>query len=490
MSVRSQQAEAFAQQKRLDAESLLGFMVGEFADKLRSVKRMDLLDGISNKALEYFSQQDDDYDEHGLFSLSDQALNFKARFQHAQTLGAMGEVAYSRAKNGEAKKAFSSAKVILDKLYVEQANNLELLKTLGANAFWLGQLAYDGSDLDTAQPLFELYRDFSEEMNRLEPENVDGWVELYYANSTLGSLYLKQQNYTQAKTAFESSLALNNRVLELRPFDDVLLSDKADTLSWLGKTELHFGELTHSIQYIQQGQEILENLLKSSPDNARIMEILVQTYMQIASLLELKQMNEIALSNLLLAEQLIIKIVDQDKGNENWRHDLLLVYLMEATLRSKLALVVDNSSINIDELTNIITDHETPSLQLLFRTVRYLQINRQWDESKKYIELAKNQLFVDENELIKDQDQKKLLSNLELLEANLFFQQNKPNNAVHLCNRVALRLSSIIRNTQHPYFLLPYVKAQRCIGQLNEARDELQRIHLMGVTTFDFINPL
>ncbi|KKL71678.1 hypothetical protein LCGC14_2092510, partial [marine sediment metagenome] len=49
MSVRSYHAEQIAQQKRLEAEGLLGFMVGEFADKLRSVKRMDLLDGISNK---------------------------------------------------------------------------------------------------------------------------------------------------------------------------------------------------------------------------------------------------------------------------------------------------------------------------------------------------------------------------------------------------------------------------------------------------------
>ncbi|MEI8649603.1 hypothetical protein P4S73_19760 [Paraglaciecola sp. Hal342] len=31
--------------------------------KLRSVKRMDLLDGISNKALEYFSQQDEEVTE-------------------------------------------------------------------------------------------------------------------------------------------------------------------------------------------------------------------------------------------------------------------------------------------------------------------------------------------------------------------------------------------------------------------------------------------
>ena len=58
MSYKSQETEVLAQQRRVEAESLLGFMVGEFADKLRSVQRMDLLDGISNKALEYFSNQE------------------------------------------------------------------------------------------------------------------------------------------------------------------------------------------------------------------------------------------------------------------------------------------------------------------------------------------------------------------------------------------------------------------------------------------------
>jgi len=46
MSFTSFQAQQLAQQKRQEAESLLGFMVGDFADKLRSVKRMDLLDGV------------------------------------------------------------------------------------------------------------------------------------------------------------------------------------------------------------------------------------------------------------------------------------------------------------------------------------------------------------------------------------------------------------------------------------------------------------
>lgn len=127
MSFRSFEAEKQAQQKRLAAESLLGFMVGDFADKLRSIGRMDLLDGISNKALEYFSDFSDAEKDH--------YLSTQARLQHGQTLEAMGEVAYSRDKIDEAKTALLAAREKLTPVLTEQPDNLELLKTLGANAF-------------------------------------------------------------------------------------------------------------------------------------------------------------------------------------------------------------------------------------------------------------------------------------------------------------------------------------------------------------------
>lgn len=110
MGLKSMQAEKMAQQKRLAAENLLGFMVGDFADKMRGIGRMDLLDGISNKALEYFSDD----------AQLNNDLGFAANFQHAQTLEAMGEVAYSRNKLDEASSAFHAARNKLTALLEQQ----------------------------------------------------------------------------------------------------------------------------------------------------------------------------------------------------------------------------------------------------------------------------------------------------------------------------------------------------------------------------------
>ena len=489
MSIKSQQSEAFAQQKRLDAESLLGFMVGEFADKLRSVKRMDLLDGISNKALEYFSQQDGEYDNDGVFSLSNPELNFKAKFQHAQTLGAMGEVAYSRNKNDEAEQAFNSAKGILDKLYIDQPNNIELLTTLGANAFWLGQLAYDLSDFVVAQPLFKLYRDYSKEMNRLEPDNVNGLVELYNAENTLGSLYLKQQNYIQAKTAFESSLALNNRVLELRPFDDVVLSDKADTLSWLADIDLHFGNLSDSLLLKQQGQIILDRLLNISPENARIIELLVLSNIAQAKIFHVKHAYMLAFDKLTVAEILLNKALKQDRNNHFWHYDLLRIQLIKAGVNAKLGKSPKISFNNSYELTDTILSYQNMPLEFFVMIIDYFQIKGNWLESEKYILKAIKKMALKERELITGSSEIIILANFEVLEARQLFKQNQTERAYKVCNETIQRLRPLVNKSQSPYFLVPFIQAYGCIEQLHLVSNELQRLANMGIAVNNFITP-
>ncbi|PMG51997.1 hypothetical protein BCU91_15745 [Shewanella sp. 10N.286.52.B9] len=196
-SVKSFEAEKMAQDKRIAAENLLGFMVGDFTDKMRGIGRMDLLDGISNKALEYFTEAS---------SPNDDSLSFAARFQHAQTLEAIGEVAYSRGKVDEAKQALLSSRTKLLVMLDEQSQDLDILKTLGANAFWLGQLDYDISDWAATALWFKQYLSYSQMMYDLAPENTEALMELSYAHNSLGSVSQKLQDFIQAKNYFELSL--------------------------------------------------------------------------------------------------------------------------------------------------------------------------------------------------------------------------------------------------------------------------------------------
>jgi DNA-binding winged helix-turn-helix (wHTH) protein/tetratricopeptide (TPR) repeat protein len=478
MSVKSQQSEAFAQQKRLDAESLLGFMVGEFADKLRSVKRMDLLDGISNKALEYFSQQDDEYDSGGVFSLSNPELDFKAKFQHAQTLSAMGEVAYSRAKTGETEQAFVSAKVILDKLFEEQPENMELLKNLGANAFWLGQLKYDDSDFDGAQPLFELYRGYSELMNEVEPDNVDGWIELYNAHNTLGSLYLEQQNYIQAKSAFESSLTLNNKALTYQSGDNLLRSDKADSLSWLATTEQHLGNISNALLFQKQGQEVIEAVLLSEPNNANFLERLTYSYWMQAKLLAHLSAYSDAHQYITKAFLTLQKNLEQDPKNEVWNRDLFIISILKILYAEKIGVPENDNfliKMNLKKLKNMMEP------KTLIEIIRYYQFKGDWKKSAELIGVSKENFESLEHSKFIESDYILTVSNFKLLESRQFSYDNNIVSKKTACNQAIQMLSPIISKSRNVEYLLPFVKAHSCIDKLNMVKVELERLENMGI---------
>ena len=488
MSVKSQQSEAFAQQKRLDAESLLGFMVGEFADKLRSVKRMDLLDGISNKALEYFSQQDGGYDNDGVFSLSNTELNFKANFQHAQTLGAMGEVAYSRNKNDEAEKAFTSVKVILDKLHKEQPESLELLKTLGANAFWSGQLAMDEAKFIKSRTFFELYLTYSLAMLALTPDDIDTQWELSYAYLAVGSVNTKLQQPSVAKTVFEKALAIQHKIADTLPKDDITHSYIADTLEWLADTEEQLGDLTQAVQTRLQVQTILADLLTTHRDNGDILESLAYSHFNNANI-------EYYLGHYVVANQAILttithfnSLVIQDPSNQMWQLQLIAAQVFQGYL-AKINHSQPIAPLSSFEDFNKLLDRvETyPSFLALF--IKIHQINEHWDLAQNAITLAKIKL---ESLVVKQPDNSKLLSSL----SNIYLSDAKQAQASPLeqnttaklsaCQQVVTLLQPKLTANSSFELLLPYVQAHDCLGKLKQVSKFVEQLEKMHINHYQF----
>jgi DNA-binding winged helix-turn-helix (wHTH) protein/energy-coupling factor transporter ATP-binding protein EcfA2 len=487
MSFKSQQTEAFAQQKRLDAESLLGFMVGEFADKLRSVKRMDLLDGISNKALEYFASQDAEYDSGGMLSLADPELNFRAKFQHAQTLGAMGEVAYSRAKTDEAEQAFESAKVILDRLYEVQPENMELLKNLGANAFWLGQLKYDDSDFDRAQPLFELYRDYSERMNELAPDKIDGIMELSYSYNTLGSLFLKQSNYLSAKNNFSASLRLKNRALILSPNDINLLIDKADTLSWLATTEQHLGNLSVALKLHNKGQQELEMALENAPNNANIFEQLTYSYWHQALILDYIGEGDISYANASLAAEIIKAALQQDSNNEVWKERLLSIEILKLRLSGSTTKLghYANSSLISQYADSLFENANKQPFNFIY-LIEIYQSKNEWAQSAALIN--RTQKYLSKLTLLTNSDAEyvRSLAIMNLLEARQFLHDKNQKEHFRACEKAIQTITPLIHISKSVEYLLPYARAHSCLNQLAVIPEELEVLQTMNVTSYYF----
>jgi DNA-binding winged helix-turn-helix (wHTH) protein len=461
MSLKSFHAEQQAQQKRLAAENLLGFMVGEFADKLRSIGRMDLLDGISNKALEYFTD----------YTTDDSNLSTAARLQHGQTLEAMGEVAYSRGKIDEATAALQAARVQLAAVLAEQPDNLELLKTLGANAFWLGQIHYDASNWQATQPEFELYYHYSERMYQLAPDNIDAMMELSYATNSLGSLAMQQMQFDVARTHFEESLKLRLLVHSQQPDNKQLLADIANTRSWLASAALAQGDVNAALTVHHDIQRTLSKVGASA--ELYLLETLASSYQMSADLFGFQGKQTEALANAQAARELILKALEQDPKNSRWQI-LKYHYIFQSfkyIAKPSLAQIEQH----IAELSESL-QQDSPFIaagkqQILARhwltAAELLQVQGEFIRSKSHAmrALSTYQELIAQNAT--NVRYQVAHSNSQLALARALLSSGDRDSALMLCLQVQTTLAAIVAKNKEPEFTIPYAKALDCQSKLD-----------------------
>lgn len=481
MGIRSFNAEQQAQQKRLAAENLLGFMVGEFADKLRSIGRMDLLDGISNKALEYFTD----------YSSDDSSLSTEARLQHGQTLEAMGEVAYSRGKTDEATEALQAARSQLEAVLLQQPNNLELLKTLGANAFWLGQIHYDASNWQATQSEFQRYYQYSERMYELAPDNIDAIMELSYATNSLGSLAMQQQQFDNARQYFEESLQLRLLAQKRQPDNKQLLADIANTRSWLASAALAEGRVHSAIEIHQKLQaELVNSAAKPEP---YLLDILSSSYQKLADLLIYQGQIEEAKTTSAQGEKALSQAIVQDPENSRWlRNKHFLDYQKFSINAGSTAGQIEYNFTLLAETLNtqkgVLSNANIKDIRarLWLSTAGQLQAIGDFSRSKKYADLASNSFNELTEQYKQNQNYTAAVSDSHLLQAKVEMATGKPEKALSFCNQIKEQLSVVTSKNKEPRIIIAYAKALDCLGELQSYPEILEMLQKNDIVNYKF----
>jgi eukaryotic-like serine/threonine-protein kinase len=326
LGVRAHRAGIVADQHRHEAEDLMDFMVGDLADKLRPLGRLDLLSGIGTKALSYFG---------GVRPLD---LPPASREQQARALQTIAEVARSRADPDGARSALLLAKTLLDTNLAQGHESVPLLKDLGADAFWLGQISLDQGQLEAAEGWFRQYQTYSDRMMVLEPDNVDAWIEVSDASNSLGSVSQARGDNSGAAVAFERSIALKRRAMARRPDDHELRAELADSLSWLGSARRAQGELREVIGLFEQEKTELTALRTVAPTELDWTWRLVGAMQRHANVLEDIGNDAAAADELRSASALARGLTEHDPSNRVWQRDLLSV---QATLGKTLTNLGD-----------------------------------------------------------------------------------------------------------------------------------------------------
>lgn len=318
-------ADRAAQARRVQAEGLMSYMLGDFADKLRPLGRLDLLEGISAKAFAYLA------DTRG------ERLDPAEQKQRAQALQVIAEVQISRGAPEQADKALDAARTLLLRRLDEFPNDTDALKLLGVNAFWLGSIRLDRSELAQAQGHFDEYLRASRRRHALRPDDVDAWIEESYALNSLGTLSLKRGDLQRAADAFARSVDLKLRALQRQPQDATLKADLADSISWEATTQQRAGQLQAALAAYAREAAIITRLQGNPPVEALWRHRLAYAFVHSAELRLALGQHERAAKELRQALHELEDIVAAQPDNLDWASDLLYARLLWEDLASAMA---------------------------------------------------------------------------------------------------------------------------------------------------------
>lgn len=247
---RAERAETVARLRGAEAEDLLSYMLGEFADKLRPIGRLELLDSVGGKALAHLAGGGAD--------------GAQARLQRAKALTVIGEVRVSKRELDAALAPLQQARELLQG---EPPTGLPLgdwRKAQGTAAFWIGHVHYIQRQFALARSAMQDYAGYSADWLRQAPGQYEALLESSYAQNSLGTLMMDSGDLRGAAQQFQGSAALKRQLLALKPQDLSLKSDLADSLSWLGRALVWQGEFAQARPVLSEGVELIVAVRKAA----------------------------------------------------------------------------------------------------------------------------------------------------------------------------------------------------------------------------------
>ncbi|RZI61806.1 MAG: serine/threonine protein kinase [Rubrivivax sp.] len=308
---RAERAEHQAQERRQQADDLLSYMLGELADKLRPVGRLELLDSVGSKALTYLAQ--------------DSNATPVERLQRAKALMVLGEVRITRRDLKGALEPLELARRLLEGAPPEPLLAAEWRKAQGAAAFWVGNVHYYARDTDKATSAWLAYRDAAQAWLNVQPDDKEALMELSYAYNSLGSARMLNVDLPGASTYFVRSIELKRRSLgDGSKADAAAHIDLSDSLSWLGSVYLQQGLDAAAARMYADSAEMIAAVRAKAPgdDKWGYHESIVRRWHAVA-LYRLGNQDAAAQESK-LGLGILRTLQQQDPTNLQWRINLLI----------------------------------------------------------------------------------------------------------------------------------------------------------------------
>ncbi|WP_407465819.1 winged helix-turn-helix domain-containing protein [Xanthomonas campestris] len=310
----ARQAQQVAEQRRDEAQQLVGYMLGDLAEQLRTVGNLKLLDSVGTRALRYLEE------------LPNASMQAGDLINHARALRTTGEVLMNQGKLDQAHAAFTRAAATAAQARTLAPDVLEAHAETGQAAYWLGAMAYRNKQFPLARRHWAQYLAASEWLVRAKPDDPRWQLELSYALNNLAMLATTQGNAPTAIGFFARDIALKRVLVARTPDNASLRYELIDSLSGLSLAQENQGLLAPAEQGYREQLAMLRVLVDKDPDahawQRRLAGSLIRTSNLALARGQLVQAQQDARESLRLLQPLAALQPD----NVAWRRDLAHAY--------------------------------------------------------------------------------------------------------------------------------------------------------------------
>ncbi|WP_225043144.1 winged helix-turn-helix domain-containing protein [Xanthomonas campestris] len=310
----ARQAQQVAEQRRDEAQQLVGYMLGDLAEQLRTVGNLKLLDSVGTRALRYLEE------------LPNASMQAGDLINHSRALRTTGEVLMNQGKLDQAHAAFTRAAATAAQARTLAPDVLEAHAETGQAAYWLGAMAYRNKQFPLARRHWAQYLAASEWLVRAKPDDPRWQLELSYALNNLAMLATTQGNAPTAIGFFARDIALKRVLVARTPDNASLRYELIDSLSGLSLAQENQGLLAPAEQGYREQLAMLRVLVDKDPDahawRRRLAGSLIRTSNLALARGQLVQAQQDARESLRLLQPLAALQPD----NVAWRRDLAHAY--------------------------------------------------------------------------------------------------------------------------------------------------------------------
>jgi tetratricopeptide (TPR) repeat protein len=305
LAVTAIQARDAARDQRREAESLVGFMLGDLRQKLEPVGRLDVLDGVGSRVLAYYRKQD-------AAELSDEAL-----LQRSQALGLMGQTASLRGDLDRGLEFYREALKGTAEAIRRDPSDPERLFEHAQHLFWIGAIARDRGQAAETEKAWRAYKRLADRMVALEPDNMRWRMESGMADTNLGTILYEQRRFAEARSELRRALQTIDALATADPSNKTYQLALTEAIAWMADAEMSNRRLDEAIGLRRRQIALLRQLLAASGD-VSFRQRLVPAYRGLGNLYAWRGRPDLAIEQMRSGLAEAERLVSHEPENSIW----------------------------------------------------------------------------------------------------------------------------------------------------------------------------